>query len=804
MKEKLQKIYSSKVVQAIFIILPFVEFITSYMVLNVDFPITLGVIYKTLFLIYGLGYLIFVDKENRKWNFILLGLFAVTIIANIVFTLSSFSMSALMNKAVSMTKYMCLPVTLFFLYRYLKNGNEFSLKTLVYSAGIYATAILISAITGTALPTYDTAPERGISGWIYSGNELSAMMSLFYPIVIYYAAKYKSLSFMFILAVMTYGLLVIGTKTALIGLIGAILGILIFSIIAYAWKRKKIAKSTLIITLILTVAVAIAMPYSPSYKYIEGKINKIINQSKNPDGGENNQSSVENLIFNGREKYVYEQKQLAGNASPLELLIGLKDEHRVIDDTGNYTVMERDFHDVKFGYGIIGLGIYLVPIFIIAISFFIRLFKNFKEEFTVRNFCVGLSGLLGIGIAYIVGHVLLAPTVAMFLGAVFIKFNDRQNKEHEIDDESTKKSMIIYMPKLSLGGMELALINFLNLSYLKKEYDITVNIGYCTNKELLTRLPKEIYVKLICKGKWNNFSKVTTGIKYLAEYFNSWFNKYDVAICYAYQHKVLATLTRNSSKHTLLFVHTNLISSRTEEQRNALINGLKFEKFKAIVCVSDSSKAEVEKLLPNYKGKIFTVYNYIDGNKIKEMSNKEIEDKEDDKKVFINISRHLESHKRITRIINSAEKLDKEGYKNFKVWLLGDGEDHAMYRNLINEKHLENIVILKGNQVNPYKYLAKSDCLIMSSQFEGYGIVIDEARVLEKPIIATDIADARRILSEGYGIVCENSEEGIYDAMKDFLNRNYKIAQKFDYKEFNKNVDKNLKKAIDYCVQDNK
>ena len=55
-----------------------------------------------------------------------------------------------------------------------------------------------------------------------------------------------------------------------------------------------------------------------------------------------------------------------------------------------------------------------------------------------------------------------------------------------------------------------------------------------------------------------------------------------------------------------------------------------------------------------------------------------------------------------------------------------------MYRNLINEKHLENIVILKGNQVNPYKYLAKSDCLIMSSQFEGYGIVIDEARVVRK------------------------------------------------------------------------
>ena len=127
-----------------------------------------------------------------------------------------------------------------------------------------------------------------------------------------------------------------------------------------------------------------------------------------------------------------------------------------------------------------------------------------------------------------------------------------------------------------------------------------------------------------------------------------------------------------------------------------------------------------------------------------------------------------------------------------------------MYRNMIHEKHLEDIVILKGNQVNPYKYLVKSNCLIMSSQFEGYGIVIDEARVLGIPVIATDIADTRRILSEGYGMVCENSEDGIYDAMKDFLNRNYKVAQKFDYKEFNKNVDKNLKKVMDYCVKDNK
>lgn len=48
--------------------------------------------------------------------------------------------------------------------------------------------------------------------------------------------------------------------------------------------------------------------------------------------------------------------------------------------------MERDFHDVKFGYGIIGLGIYLVPIFIIAISFLLDYLKTLKKSLQLEIF----------------------------------------------------------------------------------------------------------------------------------------------------------------------------------------------------------------------------------------------------------------------------------------------------------------------------------------------------------------------------------------------------------------------------------
>ena len=98
--------------------------------------------------------------------------------------------------------------------------------------------------------------------------------------------------------------------------------------------------------------------------------------------------------------------------------------------------------------------------------------------------------------------------------------------------------------------------------------------------------------------------------------------------------------------------------------------------------------------------------------------------------------------------------------------------------------------------MNPYKYLSQSDCLIVSSEFEGYGVVIDEARVLGKPVISTDVGDAKNILAEGFGIICENSEDGIYKAMKEFLDKGYKIKKEFDYKKSNKQIDKKLKESI--------
>ena len=74
--------------------------------------------------------------------------------------------------------------------------------------------------------------------------------------------------------------------------------------------------------------------------------------------------------------------------------------------------------------------------------------------------------------------------------------------------------------------------------------------------------------------------------------------------------------------------------------------------------------------------------------------------------------------------------------------------------------------------------------------------MLDEARILDIPFITTDVADAKNITKEGYGILCENSEKGIYEGMKKYLDEGFSIKNKFNYQEFNLKITNQLDKII--------
>lgn len=361
-----------------------------------------------------------------------------------------------------------------------------------------------------------------------------------------------------------------------------------------------------------------------------------------------------------------------------------------------------------------------------------------------------------------------------------------------------KKKMIIYMSKLSVGGMEKSLLNLIKYSNLKKDYDITLYVLYSLEEEYIKELESQIKIDLLWNKKWSIVGKIVCIIKILFKLLklNLKIEKYDVSICYPYQHKILSKLTRKSSNNSIIFIHSNILE-KYQEKIDKHMKKIKYDKFNKVICVSNNALDAFRKLYPQYKGISTTINNYIDGENIITKSNEKIDKEwEKNKEIkFINIARHDEQSKKITRIINSTKKLVDEGYK-FKVYLIGSGNSTDLYKSKIKDSKLEKTIQLLGKKNNPYPYLKCANCLILSSAYEGYGIVLDEARILEVPFITTDVADAKTLTEEGYGILCENSEQGIYNGMKKYLNEGFSVKNKFDYQEFNSKITEKLDEII--------
>lgn len=425
----LEKLYNQKIITSIYVLLPIIEIITSYMITNMEITVTPGIIYKTLFLLYGVSYLILVDKKYRKTNCIMLGLFGVMMILHTVITIESFTIAAIFVKISQSLKYLCFPIVLWFLYRYIQNGNKLDIKTIMICAIIYGGTMIIGWITGTYMPTYNTRPDAGHSGWIYSGNELSSILSMFYPIIIYYTARYKNKLGIMALFLTTYGLLAIGTKTAFLALIISILAFLIFGIIKF---KKQIGKNLVFIMSILVITIMGVFTYFPTLTEIAERVNIAKSEVEETISKENQQSEiVDNFVFNGRTQFLDIQQKKFDQVSIPQKMFGLNGEDKPANENKEYKLIERDFHDLIITYGVIPTILYFIPFAIIGVSFALRFFKNFKKEFNTYNFSLGVSIMMTLGVAYIVGHVLLVPTVTIFLCFVLAKLHD----ESEVIDE---------------------------------------------------------------------------------------------------------------------------------------------------------------------------------------------------------------------------------------------------------------------------------------------------------------------------------------------------------------------------------
>ena len=358
------------------------------------------------------------------------------------------------------------------------------------------------------------------------------------------------------------------------------------------------------------------------------------------------------------------------------------------------------------------------------------------------------------------------------------------------------KKILIAAYTLDIGGIEKALINLIN--ELIKKYDIT----------LVLERKKGIYlneidsnIKVIEYKPNNNKNAIirkTINIVKRAIFILKNKNKYDFAASFATYSKMGSFCARTASKNNALWVHTDYLAfyKNDENKMREFFEFIKYEKFENIVCVGDRVKKSFEKVLGE-KNNIYVINNFIDYVSIEQKAKDKIEIKKDNNiTTFLNVSRHEEESKRLTRLIECAEKL-KEENQEFRVVLIGNGKDYELYRDLVKQKGLSQHIIFLGYKENPYPYFKIADALLLTSEYEGYPVVFNEAMVLGLPILTTDVSDAKIDIDGKFGIVVEKNIEDIYNAMKRIIEKNSSMNNKFDAEKFNKGILKKLELLIE-------
>lgn len=362
------------------------------------------------------------------------------------------------------------------------------------------------------------------------------------------------------------------------------------------------------------------------------------------------------------------------------------------------------------------------------------------------------------------------------------------------------KKILFMCINMNIGGTEKALLTMLN-EIDSSKYDITllmleeyggflneipkfVKVKYVDLykeiKEFVKEPPQLVAKKLMKNKKYASgfntllsyaLAKVTKDISYYYKYLlrnvNEIDEEYDLAVAYAGPMDFITYFVLNKirAKKKAQWIHFDI----TKIGFNKEFAEKNYSKFDKIFVVSKEGKDKLIKLIPSLQDKTETFFNIISSKLIKDMSNKESGFDDDFSGIRILTVGRLSSEKGQDLTIPVLYMLKNEGY-NVKWYCIGDGYEKEVYINKIKQLKLEDYYILLGSRLNSYPFMKECDIYMQPSRHEGYCITLCEARCFDNPIVTTNFTGANeQIINEENGLVCDISEEGIYQSIKRLL-----------------------------------
>lgn len=234
--------------------------------------------------------------------------------------------------------------------------------------------------------------------------------------------------------------------------------------------------------------------------------------------------------------------------------------------------------------------------------------------------------------------------------------------------------------------------------------------------------------------------------------------QYDVAVAYMDGVPSYYVAEKIRAKKKVLWIH----SEYQKQGYHREFDRPYFQKADQIVTISPNCRDCIVEEFPEFSEKTQVLENIVLPEEIWQKSKTGGCDAfaDTDKLKLLTVAR-LNRQKGIDLAVEAAEKLASDGV-DFLWLVIGTGPEREALQQLIDQKGLTHSFRLLGGMDNPYGYMASCHILVQPSRVEGKSIVLDEAKILCKPIVAAAYTTVTDSVTHGQtGWVVEMTPAGI-------------------------------------------
>ena len=256
--------------------------------------------------------------------------------------------------------------------------------------------------------------------------------------------------------------------------------------------------------------------------------------------------------------------------------------------------------------------------------------------------------------------------------------------------------------------------------------------------------------------------------------------KYDVEIAFLEGPITRIFSYKNKNVKKIAWIHNDIsqvFGKGIKSKLKRILDNKIYSKYDKLIFVSKDNMLKFNEIYPDINVDKQVVYNYIDKEKVLRKAENGQDIKFDENVInFVTVTRLVEQ-KAIDRLIKVHKKLIDNGYYH-KIYVIGDGPEREKLENLVKANDIDETFLLLGKKENPYPYIKNATYFCLLSRFEGYTMVLEEAKILEKFIIITNTASREVIEQYDKSVILDNNEDGIYEGMKEIIENSKELLKK--------------------------